>query len=119
MLSAAAGAGSAAPRLWMRSARLAAGTPAKRAGAPTRYAKAAPIHLASDEAAFVHGTVIDGARTTVAGIAGAYSTIQAENAIRALTPPPRRGTRRPAACLRVSSPEPPGRDVRGAGADAV
>jgi hypothetical protein len=39
--------------------------------------------------------------------------------IRALTPPPRRGTRRPPVRLRVSSPGPPGRDVRGAGADAV
>jgi NAD(P)-dependent dehydrogenase (short-subunit alcohol dehydrogenase family) len=47
------------------------GTPAGRGGTPDAVAYAA-VYLASDEAAFVHGTVIDvdGGRTTVAVIPG-------------------------------------------------
>jgi NAD(P)-dependent dehydrogenase (short-subunit alcohol dehydrogenase family) len=47
------------------------GTPAGRAGTPDAIANAA-VYLASDESAFVHGTVldVDGGRTTVAVIAG-------------------------------------------------
>jgi NAD(P)-dependent dehydrogenase (short-subunit alcohol dehydrogenase family) len=46
------------------------GTPAGGSGTLDAVAHAA-VHLASDEAAFVHGTVIDidGGRTTVAVIA--------------------------------------------------
>jgi NAD(P)-dependent dehydrogenase (short-subunit alcohol dehydrogenase family) len=46
------------------------GTPAGASGAPDAIAHAA-VYLASDEAAFVHGTVIDvdGGRTGVAVIA--------------------------------------------------
>jgi NAD(P)-dependent dehydrogenase (short-subunit alcohol dehydrogenase family) len=46
------------------------GTPAGRAGIPDAIAHAA-VYLASDEAAFVHGAVIDvdGGRTTVAVVA--------------------------------------------------
>jgi NAD(P)-dependent dehydrogenase (short-subunit alcohol dehydrogenase family) len=46
------------------------GTPAGRAGTPDAIAHAA-VYLASDEAAFVHGSVIDvdGGRTTVAVVA--------------------------------------------------
>ncbi len=46
------------------------GTPAGRSGTPDAVAHAA-VYLASDEAAFVHGTVIDvdGGRTSVAVIA--------------------------------------------------
>ena len=48
------------------------GTPAGRAGSPAAIAYAA-VYLASDEAAFVHGTIIDvdGGRTTVAVIPAA------------------------------------------------
>jgi NAD(P)-dependent dehydrogenase (short-subunit alcohol dehydrogenase family) len=48
------------------------GTPAGRSGTPDAVAHAA-VYLASDEAAFVHGTVIDvdGGRTTVAVIPAA------------------------------------------------
>ena len=47
------------------------GTPAGRAGSPAAIAYAA-VYLASDEAAFVHGSVldVDGGRTTTAVIAG-------------------------------------------------
>jgi NAD(P)-dependent dehydrogenase (short-subunit alcohol dehydrogenase family) len=47
------------------------GTPAGHAGHPDAIAAAA-VYLASDEAAFVHGTVIDvdGGRTGVAVVAG-------------------------------------------------
>ena len=47
-----------------------AGTPAGASGTPGAIANAA-VYLASDEAAFVHGSVIDvdGGRTTVAVIA--------------------------------------------------
>ena len=47
------------------------GTPTGRAGTPDAIANAA-VYLASDESAFVHGTVldVDGGRTTVAVIAG-------------------------------------------------
>jgi NAD(P)-dependent dehydrogenase (short-subunit alcohol dehydrogenase family) len=47
------------------------GTPAGRPGSPDSIAFAA-VYLASDEAAFVHGTVldVDGGRTTTAVIAG-------------------------------------------------
>ena len=48
------------------------GTPADRSGTPDAIAHAA-VYLASDEAAFVHGSVIDvdGGRTGVAVIAAA------------------------------------------------
>jgi NAD(P)-dependent dehydrogenase (short-subunit alcohol dehydrogenase family) len=48
-----------------------AGTPAGRTGDPSDIA-AAVAYLASDDAAFVHGTVldVDGGRTSVAVIAG-------------------------------------------------
>jgi NAD(P)-dependent dehydrogenase (short-subunit alcohol dehydrogenase family) len=48
------------------------GTPANSAGTPDAIAHAA-VYLASDEAAFVHGTVIDvdGGRVGVAVIAAA------------------------------------------------
>ena len=48
------------------------GTPAGRSGTPDAVAHAA-VYLASDEAAFVHGTIIDvdGGRTTVAVIPAA------------------------------------------------
>jgi NAD(P)-dependent dehydrogenase (short-subunit alcohol dehydrogenase family) len=47
------------------------GTPAGRPGNPEAIAYAA-VYLASDEAAFVHGSVldVDGGRTTTAVIAG-------------------------------------------------
>jgi NAD(P)-dependent dehydrogenase (short-subunit alcohol dehydrogenase family) len=47
------------------------GTPAGRPGSPEAIAHAA-VYLASDEAAFVHGIVldVDGGRTTTAVIAG-------------------------------------------------
>ena len=47
------------------------GTPAGRPGSPEEIAHAA-VYLASDEAAFVHGIVldVDGGRTTTAVIAG-------------------------------------------------
>jgi NAD(P)-dependent dehydrogenase (short-subunit alcohol dehydrogenase family) len=47
------------------------GTPADRPGNPEAIAHAA-VYLASDEAAFVHGSVldVDGGRTTTAVIAG-------------------------------------------------
>jgi NAD(P)-dependent dehydrogenase (short-subunit alcohol dehydrogenase family) len=47
------------------------GTPANAPGAPDAIAKAA-VYLASDDAAFVHGTVVDvdGGRTGVAVVAG-------------------------------------------------
>ena len=47
------------------------GTPAGRMGSPAEIAYAA-VYLASDEAAFVHGSVldVDGGRTTTAVIAG-------------------------------------------------
>ena len=47
------------------------GTPAGHPGNPEAIAYAA-VYLASDEAAFVHGTVldVDGGRTTTAVIAG-------------------------------------------------
>ena len=47
------------------------GTPAGRPGTPRRSRHAA-VYLASDEAAFVHGIVldVDGGRTTAAVIAG-------------------------------------------------
>ena len=47
------------------------GTPAGRPGNPEAIAYAA-VYLASDEAAFVHGIVldVDGGRTTTAVIAG-------------------------------------------------
>ena len=47
------------------------GTPAGRPGTPEAIAGAA-VYLASDEAAFVHGIVldVDGGRTTTAVIAG-------------------------------------------------
>jgi NAD(P)-dependent dehydrogenase (short-subunit alcohol dehydrogenase family) len=50
--------------------QMMAGTPAGRSGTPDAVAHAA-VYLASDEAAFVHGTVIDvdGGRTSVAVIA--------------------------------------------------
>jgi NAD(P)-dependent dehydrogenase (short-subunit alcohol dehydrogenase family) len=46
------------------------GTPAGTIGSPEAVAQAA-VYLASDEASFVHGTVldVDGGRTTVAVIA--------------------------------------------------
>lgn len=49
------------------------GTPAGTSGSSDVIAKAAAVYLAGDEAAFVRGTVIDvdGARTSVAVIAGA------------------------------------------------
>ena len=45
------------------------GTPAGKSGPPDAVAHAA-VYLASDESAFVHGTIIDvdGGRTTVAVI---------------------------------------------------
>ena len=48
------------------------GTPAATSGSSDAIAKAAVVYLASDEAAFAHGTVIDvdGVRTS-AVIAGA------------------------------------------------
>jgi NAD(P)-dependent dehydrogenase (short-subunit alcohol dehydrogenase family) len=48
-----------------------AGTPFGRVGTPVAIANAA-VFLASDEAAFIHGTVldVDGGRTGVAVIAG-------------------------------------------------
>lgn len=47
------------------------GTPAGASGTPDAIAGAA-VYLASDDAAFVHGTVldVDGGRTTVAVLAG-------------------------------------------------
>jgi NAD(P)-dependent dehydrogenase (short-subunit alcohol dehydrogenase family) len=47
------------------------GTPAGRLGTPEEIAYAA-VYLASDEAAFVHGSVldVDGGRTTTAVVAG-------------------------------------------------
>ncbi|WP_431278601.1 SDR family NAD(P)-dependent oxidoreductase [Leifsonia poae] len=52
------------------SSRMMVGTPAGRAGHPDAIASAA-VYLASDDAAFVHGTVIDvdGGRTGVAVVA--------------------------------------------------
>ncbi|MGC5165768.1 SDR family NAD(P)-dependent oxidoreductase [Luteimicrobium sp. DT211] len=52
-------------------ARMMAGTPAGGTGAPEAIAAAA-VYLASDDAAFVHGTVldVDGGRTGVAVVAG-------------------------------------------------
>jgi hypothetical protein len=49
------------------------GTRAGTSGSSDAIAKAAAVYLASDEPLFVHGTVIDvdGARTSVAVIAGA------------------------------------------------
>jgi enoyl-[acyl-carrier-protein] reductase (NADH) len=54
-----------------RAAVMMAGTPFGRVGTPVAIANAA-VFLASDEAAFVHGTVldVDGGRTGVAVIAG-------------------------------------------------
>jgi NAD(P)-dependent dehydrogenase (short-subunit alcohol dehydrogenase family) len=54
-----------------RSAVMMKGTPAGRPGNPEDIAYAA-VYLASDEAAFVHGSVldVDGGRTTTAVIAG-------------------------------------------------
>ncbi len=51
--------------------RMMAGTPAGNAGEPEAIAAAA-VYLASDDAAFVHGTVldVDGGRTGVAVVAG-------------------------------------------------
>jgi NAD(P)-dependent dehydrogenase (short-subunit alcohol dehydrogenase family) len=48
-----------------------AGTPAGRTGSPDEVA-AALVYLASDDASFVHGAVldVDGGRTEVAVIAG-------------------------------------------------
>ncbi|MEV5652454.1 glucose 1-dehydrogenase [Nocardia sp. NPDC052254] len=53
------------------SAAMMAGTPSGRVGTPEEIAAAA-MYLASDEASFVHGTVIDvdGGRTGVAVLAG-------------------------------------------------
>jgi NAD(P)-dependent dehydrogenase (short-subunit alcohol dehydrogenase family) len=53
------------------AAAMMAGTPAGRTGDPSDIA-AAVAYLASDDAAFVHGTVldVDGGRTSVAVIAG-------------------------------------------------
>jgi NAD(P)-dependent dehydrogenase (short-subunit alcohol dehydrogenase family) len=53
------------------AAKMMAGTPAGRTGDPDEVA-AAIVYLASDDAAFVHGTVldVDGGRTGVAVIAG-------------------------------------------------
>jgi NAD(P)-dependent dehydrogenase (short-subunit alcohol dehydrogenase family) len=53
------------------AASMMAGTPAARTGDPNEVA-AAVVYLASDDAAFVHGTVldVDGGRTGVAVIAG-------------------------------------------------
>jgi NAD(P)-dependent dehydrogenase (short-subunit alcohol dehydrogenase family) len=53
------------------AARMMAGTPAGRTGSPDDVA-AAMVYLASDDAAFVHGAVldVDGGRTEVAVIAG-------------------------------------------------
>jgi NAD(P)-dependent dehydrogenase (short-subunit alcohol dehydrogenase family) len=53
------------------AATMMAGTPAGRTGDPDEVA-AAVVYLASDDAAFVHGTVldVDGGRTGVAVIAG-------------------------------------------------
>jgi NAD(P)-dependent dehydrogenase (short-subunit alcohol dehydrogenase family) len=50
--------------------RMMAGTPAGASGTPEAVAAAA-VYMASDEAAFVHGTVIDvdGGRTSVAVVA--------------------------------------------------
>jgi NAD(P)-dependent dehydrogenase (short-subunit alcohol dehydrogenase family) len=52
------------------AATMMSGTPAGRTGSPDEIA-AAVVYLASDEAAFVHGTVldVDGGRTGVAVIA--------------------------------------------------
>jgi NAD(P)-dependent dehydrogenase (short-subunit alcohol dehydrogenase family) len=53
------------------AARMMAGTPAGRTGSPDDVA-AAMVYLASDDASFVHGAVldVDGGRTEVAVIAG-------------------------------------------------
>jgi NAD(P)-dependent dehydrogenase (short-subunit alcohol dehydrogenase family) len=55
----------------LRAAGMMRGTPAGDVGAPEAVAAAA-VYLASDEAAFVHGTVldVDGGRLGVAVLAG-------------------------------------------------
>jgi len=55
-----------------RAAAMMRGTPAGRVGTPDAVAHAA-VYLASDEATFVHGTVVDvdGGRTGVAVISAA------------------------------------------------
>jgi NAD(P)-dependent dehydrogenase (short-subunit alcohol dehydrogenase family) len=50
------------------------GGPVGRAGSPSAIAAAAD-YLASDDAAFVHGTVIDGGRTGVAVTADAWPAL--------------------------------------------